>query len=206
MERIGEEQKMTVKEVADVLGCKPDTVQKIARRLEEEGCIARIEIRPDFSKALLLNVEQVQKIKENLVPRTLDMKVQGEKAVTEIEKQQTIILAMQYLQENLDAMKERAIKAERKNAILMHVSKTYTAGEIAKELGMRSAQELNQALADKGIQYKQNGTWLPTADNSSCGYFEIKQQELESGKVIYDRRITQTGREFILSLFEEGER
>lgn len=204
MERIGEEQKMTVKEVADVLGCKPDTVQKIARRLEEEGCIARIEIRPDFSKALLLNVEQVQKIKENLVPRTLDMKVQGEKAVTEIEKQQTIILAMQYLQENLDAMKERAIKAERKNAILMHVSKTYTAGEIAKELGMRSAQELNQALADKGIQYKQNGTWLPTADNSSCGYFEIKQQELESGKVIYDRRITQTGREFILSLFEGG--
>ena len=157
MERIGEEQKMTVKEVADVLGCKPDTVQKIARRLEEEGCIARIEIRPDFSKALLLNVEQVQKIKENLVPRTLEMKVQGEKAVTEIEKQQTIILAMQYLQETLDAMKERAIKAERKNAILMHVSKTYTAGEIAKEIGMRSAQELNQALADKGIQYKQNG-------------------------------------------------
>ena len=48
------------------------------------------------------------------------------------------------------------------------------------------------------------GTWLPTADNSSCGYFEIKQQELESGKVIYDRRITQTGREFILSLFEGG--
>ena len=44
MKRIGEEQKMTVKEVADVLGCKPDTVQKIARRLEEEGCIARIEI------------------------------------------------------------------------------------------------------------------------------------------------------------------
>lgn len=204
MKRIGEEQKMTVKEVADVLGCKPDTVQKIARRLEKEGCIARIEIRPDFSKALLLNVEQVQKIKENLVPRTLDMKVQGENAVTEIEKQQTIMLAMQYLQENLDAMKERAIKAERKNAILMHVSKTYTAGEIAKELGMRSAQELNQALADKGIQYKQNGTWLPTADNSSCGYFEIKQQELESGKVIYDRRITQTGREFILSLFEGG--
>lgn len=204
MKRIGEEQKMTVKEVADVLGCKPDTVQKIARRLEEEGCIARIEIRPDFSKALLLNVEQVQKIKENLVPRTLDMKVQGENAVTEIEKQQTIMLAMQYLQENLDAMKERAIKAERKNAILMHVTKTYTAGEIAKELGMRSAQELNQSLADKGIQYKQNGTWLPTAYNSSCGYFEIKQQELESGKVIYDRRITQTGREFILSLFEGG--
>ena len=194
MKRIGEEQKMTVKEVADVLGYEKDYLRKKVKELFPETV--------QNGKETVLNENQVFILKNKLVPRTLDMKVQGENAVTEIEKQQTIMLAMQYLQENLKAMKERAIKAERKNAILMHVSKTYTAGEIAKELGMRSAQELNQALADKGIQYKQNGTWLPTADNSSCGYFEIKQQELESGKVIYDRRITQTGREFILSLFE----
>jgi phage antirepressor YoqD-like protein len=194
MKRIGEEQTMTVKEVADVLGYEKDYLRKKVKELFPDSV--------QNGKETLLNENQVFILKNKLVPRTLDMKVQGENAVTEIEKQQTIMLAMQYLQENLVAMKERAIKAERKNAILMHVTKTYTAGEIAKELGMRSAQELNQALADKGIQYKQNGTWLPTADNSSCGYFEIKQQELESGKVIYDRKITQTGREFILSLFE----
>src|SRR5574344_124389 len=198
MERIGEEQKMTVKEVADVLGYEPETLRKKVKELFPESV--------EIGKATMLSELQVVKLKENLFPRTPALKSGVENAVTDLEKQQTIILAMQYLQENLVAMKERAIKAERKNAILMHVSKTYTAGEVAKELGMRSAQELNQALADKGIQYKQNGTWLPTADNSSCGYFEIKQQELESGKVIYDRRITQTGREFILSLFEEGER
>jgi phage antirepressor YoqD-like protein len=198
MERIGEEQTMSVKEVADVLGYEPETLRKKVKELFPESV--------ENGKATMLSELQVVKLKENLFPRTPALKSGVENAVTEIEKQQTIMLAMQYLQENLIAMKERAIKAERKNAILMHVSKTYTAGEIAKELGMRSAQELNQALADKGIQYKQNGTWLPTADNSSCGYFEIKQQELESGKVIYDRRITQTGREFILSLFEEGER
>lgn len=196
MKRIGEEQTMTVKEVADVLGYEKDYLRKKVKELFPDSV--------QNGKETVLNENQVFILKNKLVPRTLDMKVQGENAVTEIEKQQTIMLAMQYLQENLVAMKERAIKAERKNAILIHVSKTYTAGEIAKELGMRSAQELNQALADKGIQYKQNGTWLPTADNSSCGYFEIKQQELESGKVIYDRRITQTGREFILSLFEGG--
>ena len=191
-----EEQKMTVKEVADVLGYESETLRKKVKELFPESV--------ENGKATMLSELQVVKLKENLFPRTPALKSGVENAVTEIEKQQTIMLAMQYLQENLIAMKERAIKAERKNAILMHVSKTYTAGEIAKELGMRSAQELNQALADKGIQYKQNGTWLPTADNSSCGYFEIKQQELESGKVIYDRRITQTGREFILSLFEGG--
>ena len=188
--------KMTVKEVAEAIGTAESTIRNKAKELYPETV--------ENGKPTLLTEQQVYEIKKAIVPRDLTLKSKLESAVTEIEKQQTIMLAMQYLQENLIAMKERAIKAERKNAILMHVSKTYTAGEIAKEIGMRSAQELNQALADKGIQYKQNGTWLPTAENSSCGYFEIKQQELESGKVIYDRRITQTGREFILSLFEGG--
>lgn len=41
---------------------------------------------------------------------------------------------------------ERAarVEAERKNAILMHVNKTYTMTEIAKEIGMKSAIQLNK--------------------------------------------------------------
>lgn len=55
---------------------------------------------------------------------------------------------------------ERAarVEAERKNAILMHVNKTYTVTEIAKELGLRSATQLNRILAEKKIQYQVNGT------------------------------------------------
>jgi len=109
--------------------------------------------------------------------------------------------ALQMANNTIDAFKHRALEAERKNAVLMHVRKTYTAGEVAKELGFRSAQELNQKLSERKVQYKQNGTWLPCAEYSDMGYFEIKQQELENGTVIYDRRITQTGREFILNLF-----
>jgi len=85
----------------------------------------------------------------------------------------------------------------------MHVSKTYTATEIAKEMGMRSAQELNKFLADNKIQYLHNDTWLPYSDFSSLGYFDIKQEILDSGKVVYHRRITQDGRAFILSLKTE---
>ena len=53
---------------------------------------------------------------------------------------------------------ERAarVEAERKNAILMHVNKTYTMTEIAKELGMKSAIQLNKLLAEKKIQYQVN--------------------------------------------------
>lgn len=93
------------------------------------------------------------------------------------------------------------VEAEKKNAILMHVNKTYTATEIAKELNLKSAQELNRILEDKKIQYKVNNTWVMYSKYSSQGFEEIKQEVLDSGKVVYHRRITQLGRDFILGLF-----
>lgn len=94
------------------------------------------------------------------------------------------------------------VEAERTNSILMHVNKTYTMTEIAKEIGLKSAVELNKILSDKKIQYKVNGTWVMYSDYSNCGYEEIKQDVLDSGRVIYHRRITQLGRKFILNLFD----
>lgn len=94
------------------------------------------------------------------------------------------------------------VEAERTNSILMHVNKTYTMTEIAKEIGLKSATELNKILSDKKIQYKVNGTWVMYSDYSNCGYEEIKQDVLDNGRVIYHRKITQLGRKFILNLFD----
>ncbi len=99
--------------------------------------------------------------------------------------------------------REARIRAERKNEILTHVNKTYTMTEIAKELNLKSAIKLNKILADNKIQYKVNGTWVFYSKYSNLGYEEIKQEVLDSGRVVYQRKITQLGREFILSLFEE---
>lgn len=95
------------------------------------------------------------------------------------------------------------VEAERRNAILTHVNKTYTMTEIAKELNMKSANQLNRLLAEKKIQYQVNGTWVMYSKYSNLGYEEIKQEVLDSGKVIYHRRITQMGREFILQLLTD---
>lgn len=97
--------------------------------------------------------------------------------------------------------RQARVEAERKNAILTHVNKTYTMTEIAKELNLNSAIQLNKLLADRKIQYNVNGTWVLYSPYSSMGYEEIKQEILDNGKVIYHRRITQLGREFILQLF-----
>lgn len=98
--------------------------------------------------------------------------------------------------------RERRIEVERINNVLMHVNKTFTATEIAKEMGFRSAAELNKHLAEKGIQFRSNGTWVLYSDYASKGYVEIKQEVLGNGKVIYHRKFTQRGREFVLKLFK----
>lgn len=107
------------------------------------------------------------------------------------------------LLEKLKEEREGRIKAERKNAILTHVNKTYTMTEIAKELNLKSAIQLNKMLADQKIQYQSNGTWVFYSKYSDLGYEQIKQEVLDNGKVIYHRRITQLGREFILELFDK---
>ncbi|MCT7643451.1 Rha family transcriptional regulator [Aliarcobacter butzleri] len=96
---------------------------------------------------------------------------------------------------------------EKQNTILMHTNNTYTATEIAKELGLKSASVLNQKLAEMKIQYKINNSWVFYSKYADLGYTSIKQHILENGKEIYDRKFTQTGRDFILKLFEmEGAR
>ena len=106
------------------------------------------------------------------------------------------------LLQSLKEEREKREEAERRNAIRSHVNKTYTMTEIAKELGLRSANELNRWLSDMHVQYKVNGTWVMYSDYSDKGYEDIKQEVLDSGKVVYHRKITQIGREFIISLFQ----
>ena len=100
---------------------------------------------------------------------------------------------------------ERAarLEAEKLRDKLIHQNKLYTTSEIAKELGLKSATKLNGLLAEKKIQYKQNKTWLLYSKNADCGYVSIKQDILDSGHIIYDRKWTGKGRDFILNLFKE---
>ena len=104
------------------------------------------------------------------------------------------------LLQTLKTEREARIEAERRNAVLMHATKTYTSTEIAKELGFKSAIALNNKLADLKIQFKQNGTWLLYSQYADLGYTDIKQKALDNGQVVYDRHWTQDGRLFILKV------
>lgn len=103
------------------------------------------------------------------------------------------------LKEERKARKE----AETTVAILSHVNKTYTSTELGKELGFKSAIALNKRLHELGIQYPQNGTWVLYSKYAELGYVQIKQEVLDTGKVVYHRRFTQRGREFIIKLLSK---
>lgn len=189
---------MNVREIANVLGYSENTIRHKVQELFPESVQNGVTTR--------LNQMQVQKIKDSLTPRTLAMKSKVNNAVTEIEENQTIANAIMILQRRSEEYRIRAERAEYTNSLLMHSMKLYTVTEIAKELGFRSAEILNKKLEEKKIQYKLNGTWIPTADYSNLGYFEIKQQvHDDTGYVFYDRKVTQEGRKFILDLFTNQE-
>ena len=184
-----EEKKMSVNEIALAFGVTTEAIKKHVREMFPD-CLRNGAIT-------LLTEYQVTEIKKKMIPTTRVVA-----AVTDLEMEVKAMEVMEWMGRKIKTLQEQLSESNRKNAILMHVSKTYTASEIAKELGLRSAQELNQAMSDCKIQYKVNGTWLPSAQYSECGYFIIKQQELDNGKVIYDRKITQLGREFLIEQFK----
>ena len=112
------------------------------------------------------------------------------------------------IQRLLDSWKEDRKKltmAEGRIDRLVHNNRTYSTTEIAKELGMRSAQELNAALSEKGIIYKdKRGVWMLYAEYASKGFQNIKQREKEN-VTIYYAEWTGLGRDWLVGMFHKGE-
>ena len=92
------------------------------------------------------------------------------------------------------------IEAEKQVAVLTHVNKTYTCTEVAKELGLKSAIELNNLLKELGVQYKVNQTLVPYTKYATLVWFDIKQEVADNGHFIYHRKITGIGRQGVINL------
>jgi len=191
------EKLMTTKEVADVLGVSTRVISKHANRLG----ITKNGIKTFYNQEQITMIKQaIEKSGRN----DLEHVCKVSNISTDYEMMQKLNDCTVWLKSKIEQLGKQLQEEQRKNAILMHVSKTYTITEIAKEIGMKSAIELNIWLADKKIQYKVNDTWVPYSEYANLGYFEIKQEVLENGHVIYNRRVTQEGRAFILELSKNG--
>lgn len=210
---IGDDVWFIAKDICDVLGLS-DVSRSVEKLEDDEKLIRKIFVSGQNRDILIINESglytliirsnkpEARQFRKWVTAEVLpSIRKHGLYAVDELlNNPDMAIKAFQALKEERAAR----IEAERKNAVLMHVSKTYTATEIAKELGLKSANELNRELEKRGVQFKVNNTWVPKADYANKGFFDIKQEVLDTGTVIYHRRITQDGRTFILELFNKA--
>lgn len=87
---------------------------------------------------------------------------------------------------------------------VLQSSQTYTSTQMAKELGMREAEQLHKALKAKGIMYKQSGQWMLTAKYSEKGYTKPRTTYTRSDGTQGTNTITvwtERGRAFLHQLF-----
>ena len=63
--------------------------------------------------------------------------------------------------------------------------------------------EMNKWLEKLHVQYKVNDTWVPCAKYANLAWFEIKQEELDNGRIVYHRKITGLSREGIIGLYNK---
>ena len=173
--------------------------QKIANSkniylLSEQGYVALVMLmRTDKAKEIRKQLRREYfSMREALKPQLPQDYLSALKALVESEEEKQRLSL------------EKAKIEEEKNR-LIHQGKLYTTTEIAKELGFKSAKAFNEFLKEKKIQYKVNNTWVLASRFSELGYTEIKQTELDTGKIIYNRKWTGIGREWLINEVMKGE-
>ena len=200
---------ISTRELAEQLGTSPYVITKNAKK-----CLPNKKIengKPTYWTQMEVTV-LLDFMKENNNRTDLDLLHRVVGTSTELtpalKLKKALELAQEAYEEELAILRlkseeqEKKLKiAENKNNLLMHSEKTYTMSEISKELGYKSAIEFNKVLYNDKIIFKRNGTWMPYSDYSKLGYFEIKQSILENELVVYNLRVTQKGREFLLSKY-----
>ena len=150
---------------------------------------SRMSIARQFKK-------EVKKILKS-IRKTGEYKSQNKLPKTYIEALESLVASEKEKERALLLVEEKTKTIN----MLVHENKLYTTTEIAKEMNLTSARKLNKILNDERIQFKQNSTWVLYSRYSNLGYVSIKQNCLDNGKIVYDRKWTGEGREFILSKF-----
>lgn len=123
-------------------------------------------------------------------------------------QQKQIVIEAKTEENNIlnDTVKRQAPMVEFVNTTLLS-PRTYTSTQLAKELGLRTANELHKKLKEWGVMYYQSGQWMLTAKYCGKDYTKPRTQ---SGVDDYGKQWsntitvwTETGRMFLHSLFKQ---
>jgi len=202
---------ITLKEICDILGVRHSDAMKKVVKLSIEPSFGELRETRTLNlngvkvQTYLLNKKQAiavgAKLNNSMLMALIDKLEELSAPKTSLTQIEVARLYLESL-EKQEQLKIENKKLEDDVRLLVHTNKLYTATEIAKESGLSSAKELNKILYSMGIQFNQSGTWVMYSKYSGLGYEYIKQEVLDSGRIVYHRKFTGAGRAFILSLFQ----
>ena len=168
-------QAMTIKQVAEALGTAESTIRNKAADLFPDVVVN--------GKTTYLLAEQVQKIKDSLVPRTLTLKSKVEAAVTEldmIEKARDVMLYLTAkVEEQRAALALAAPKCESFDA-LMRSDKQLSITDASKQFNLHPQIEVFPYLRARSYLTARD---LPTQAAIDAGYLSLKVTTTRTGQV-----------------------
>lgn len=166
--------KMTVKEVADVLGVTPEAIKWHIRQMFPEIL--------ENGKTTMLDEWQVTEIKRKMLPTS-----QLAGVVTNIDKLETVQKAMSYLSEMVEEQRQ-AIESMKPKAIaydsFMQAENTQSIGEVAKVFGI-GRNRLFQLLRDAKILMSDNVPY-----QEYMGYFHVVEKPVVMGEKTENKTVT----------------
>lgn len=87
--------------------------------------------------------------------------------------QQQLKAAQETISLQSEQLKEQAVKVEYTDNVLNSVN-TYTSTQMAKELDLRTAEQLHDLLKKWGVMIRQSGQWMLTAKYCGQGYTKTR--------------------------------
>ena len=121
-----------------------------------------------------------------------------------LERGEAIVAMLKEERAKQALIEKQRDKAESEVKTLVHDDEnTYTATDIAKDLGFRSAIAFNQWLKDIGFQYKQGKHWVVRAEYAEEGLVNIKLKDTGNGFNVKTMQFTNKGKLWITDKYRE---
>ena len=197
------ETKMTVNEVADALGVTERTIQRHLKDMRAEGLSDNVVVRGETA---ILGEKEVTLIKariERSGRSDLAQVCELPNVTTDLEMMVLDAKVSEWKTRKIEELQKQLAASESRVIRLIHNNTTYTSGEIAKEIGMKSAQELHEVLHEKGIIFKDaRGVWQLYSEYAGRGFQNIKQRVI-NGAPRYYAEWTGGGRDWLIGLFSK---
>lgn len=173
----------------------------------------------------LVAIRVAQKLNSDLAV-WVDMKIEElmtTGVATVSNDDEAIAYAMQVLNNRLEQARQEKAMLEQQNNYLsneirqqapkvkyvddvLQSTRTYTSTQMAKELDMKTAEQLHKKLKEKGVMFYQSGQWMLTATHCGKGYTRPRTTAFTRSDGSQGTNTittwTETGRLFLHQLFE----